>query len=126
MAAITTVTTGCFWLGKSRRAETLPDGTFRLTLRLFDRQGSRRVESYLVTWSGPVAAAWWAENQTVQPGDGILVELINPRAMRDQGAIGPEIHATAVRLARASKQQEAQQQAADQSAARAAAENSQR
>lgn len=95
-------TTGRFFLTNNRpvQTESRVDGSaFRLVLRVLDRQGDRAVEGYEVAWSGPAAAAWWAENQTIQPGAALYLELLNPRAM--PGHRGPVITATVLRCERA-------------------------
>lgn len=78
-----------------------PGGAFRLLLRVLHDQGphptrpapTRKWEFYVVTWSGPAAAAWWEENQAMPPGTPLELELVNPRVVTAHGC-APEIHAT--------------------------------
>lgn len=96
-----TITTGRFYLLKHNAVRTDnrgPDGAFRLFLRVLDKQGTHKLETYEVTWTGPAAAAWWQENRSIQPGDGLELTLLNPRAMPGRT---PETHASVLRCERA-------------------------
>lgn len=94
-----TVTTGLFFLARQRpMAETLPDGTFRLTLHVRDKQAEHRVEPYVAVWAGNAAKSWWQEHGSrIQAGQPLALELHNPRCYVASRDIGPEIHAAVLR-----------------------------
>lgn len=96
-----TTSRGRFFLAKRDAVTTdvTAQGDFRLTLRVFDRIGTHKVEPYVVKWAGSEAAAWWQENRAIAPGAVLDLELVNPRAM--PGRISPEIHATVTRCTHA-------------------------
>lgn len=92
-----TITTGLFFVGKDRPTQpavsTHKDdtGTFVLKLRVVDNQGPRRVESYVVRWTGAEAQAWHAEHGALPAGTPLALELVNPRSI--PGQFAPETHA---------------------------------
>lgn len=89
-----TTTTGVFFVARQRlqAAADQRDG-FKLTLRVVDNQGPGRVEPYLITWKGEEARTWWQANeQRIQPGTPLRLELHNPRSF--PGLRAPETHAT--------------------------------
>lgn len=96
----TTVTALMFMPRARPEASTARDGTFQLTLRLLDRQGPCRVESWLAHWAGPAAQAWWAQHKDhLPPGTPLRVQLSGPRTHFDRLARAPEIHARVEALA---------------------------
>ena len=92
-----TKTYGTFFVAKDRpsraaaRTEFAESGTFVLTLRVVDNQGPRRVESYVVRWTGADARIWWDSHRPLKAGDPLSLELVNPRSFL--GVNAPEIHA---------------------------------
>lgn len=107
--------TGICHLSKGRPLiTTAADGTWSVSLRVFDRQGPMRVEPWLITFTGAEAHAWWdREGHTLEPGDTVRVELQRARVHSvslDRHGIASELHAQVVRLdivARARKQETA-------------------
>jgi hypothetical protein len=97
---MTTITTGLFFLARRSYAvpDVAPDGQFRLTLSVRDRQAEHRVEPYTVTWTGEEARAWWsAHGAQLQPGQPLALELLNPRSYVSSRAVAPEIVAAVTR-----------------------------
>jgi hypothetical protein len=94
-----TITTGLFFLARQQPvADVAPDGRFRLTLSVRDRQAEHRVEPYTVTWTGEEARAWWsAHGAQLQPGQPLALELHNPRSYVPSRALAPEIFAAVAR-----------------------------
>jgi hypothetical protein len=75
-----TVTTGVFFLTKRRPTPENIGGQFRLSLSVIDRQGERQVEPYEVTWHGPDAEAFWKAHASIDAGQPLRMELVNPRS----------------------------------------------
>lgn len=74
------------------------NGEFALTLRVMDDVDSRYRESWLLTWSGADAQAWWqAHGASLQPGQPIRVHATRIRAFAHPR--GAEIHAQVLSLA---------------------------
>lgn len=93
---------------------TAADGTWNVSMRVFDRQGTHQVEPWLITYSGPDALEWWErEGRTLEPGDTVRVDLQRARVhvvSRDRHGATSELQAQVVRLeivARARKQEAA-------------------
>ena len=93
--------TGMLFLSKTRPEVGLGQaGEFQLTLQLIDNLGERQRESYRVRWSGPDAAAFWAEHrQHLLPGAALHAELERLH-LHYSGArsLPPELHARVTRL----------------------------
>lgn len=110
---MTTLVTSTMFVAKQRPVAALAaDGTFQLTLRLLDRVGpdSRSVESWLVRWSGPSAAAWWRRHgEQVTAGQPLDVVLQRPRLFysRHSEFRPAELHAAVRRLALAPRRRAA-------------------
>ncbi|MDM0011967.1 hypothetical protein QTH87_05880 [Variovorax sp. J22P168] len=92
-----TITSGLFFVAKDRPGRAAiaaacdASGTFIATMRVFDNQGPRRLESYVVRWTGADARAWWDAHGPLKAGDALALELLNPRSF--PGFNAPEIHA---------------------------------
>lgn len=92
-----TVTSGTFFISRDRPARPAvsagsgPDGAFTLTMRVVDNQGPRRLELYVVRWTGEAARQWWARNVPLEAGDALSLRLVNPRSFVTYSV--PEIQA---------------------------------
>lgn len=91
--------TGTLYLSRTRPVvDTAPDGAWRLTLLLLDRQGPRETEAWRVRWVGDAARAWHAQHQhLLEPGAVLRVQLERARAYQGQGGV-PEIHARVISI----------------------------
>ena len=59
--------TGTLYLSRTRPVvDTAPDGAWRLTLLLLDRQGTHETEAWRVRWVGDAARAWHAQQLSTQ------------------------------------------------------------
>jgi len=68
---------GRLFMGKQRpQCGYAANGVFGLTLLAVDRIGPHQTESYLLTWCGPEAQAFWAAHRMeLVPGAALAVEL---------------------------------------------------
>jgi hypothetical protein len=91
--------TGTLYLSRTRPVvDTAPDGAWRLTLLLLDRQGTHETEAWRVRWVGDAARAWHAQHQhLLEPGAVLRVHLERARAYQGQGGV-PEIHARVISI----------------------------
>lgn len=89
--------TGTLYLSRTRPVvDTAPDGAWRLTLLLLDRQGTHETEAWRVRWVGDAARAWHAQHQhLLEPGAVLRVQLERARSHIGQ-ATTPEIRARVV------------------------------
>lgn len=89
--------TGTLYLSRTRPVvDTAPDGAWRITLLLFDRQGPQKTEAWRVRWAGEEARAWHAAHKhLLEPGAVLRVQLERARSYLGQ-ANTPEIHAKAI------------------------------
>lgn len=93
-----TVQTTMFKARERAIAKTAANGVFVLTLRVFDDVDSRNRESWLLTWAGEDARAWWdTHGASLQPGQPLKVQATSIRAFAHPR--GAEIHAKALSLA---------------------------
>ena len=76
------------------------DGTFALTLLVFDRMGPHQVEPWRVTWSGPKAVTFWGEAQaSLKPGQPLFLRAEKLRNFTVGGRQGaPEFVVTATHI----------------------------
>ena len=82
--------TGPMYLSRKTKpaATRARDGTFALTLLVLDRIGPAlgEVESYLLTWSGPVANAFWdMHGADLTPGTALQVTYEKQRLVTSTG-----------------------------------------
>ena len=71
MSALPVTASGMWYLSRKTtpKATRATDGTFALTLFVFDRQGPHTVEPWRVTWSGNDAFDFWQlQAHLLQPG----------------------------------------------------------
>ncbi len=89
--------TGTLYLSRTRPVvDTAPDGAWRITLLLLDRQGTHETEAWRVRWAGEAARAWHAQHQhLLEPGAVLRVQLERARAHQGQAHV-PEIRARAI------------------------------
>jgi len=68
---------GRLFMGKQRpQCGYAANGVFGLTLLAVDRIGPHQTESYLLSWNGPEACAFWASHRfDLVPGAALAVEL---------------------------------------------------
>ena len=70
----------------SPKASRAADGTFALTLLVFDRQGPHTVEPWRVTWSGNDAFDFWSIHaHQLQPGVALYMVLDKLRCFSAAG-----------------------------------------
>ena len=74
--------TGTLYLSRTRPVvDTAPDGAWRLTLLLLDRQGTHETEAWRVRWVDEAARAWHAQHQhLLEPGAVLRVQLERARS----------------------------------------------
>ena len=89
--------TGTLYLSRTRPVvDTAPDGAWRLTLLLLDRQGTHETEAWRVQWKGEAARAWHADHQRLlEPGAVLRVHLERARSYLGQANV-PEIRARVI------------------------------
>lgn len=110
-----TVDTTMFKGRERPQAGNAADGTFVLTLRVMDNIGGNGRESWLLTWAGEDARAWWiAHGASLEAGQPLQVQATRIRAFAHPRS-GAEIHAQVQSLALAPKRYPAP--AAEQQAA---------
>lgn len=68
---------GTWYMSRTKPLATFAaDGTFALTLLVFDRIDSHIVEPWRITWSGEDALGWWCDNEgELPPGQPIYANL---------------------------------------------------
>lgn len=81
---------GTYFLSRKTKpqATRAKDGTFALTLLVIDRIGPAlgEVESYLLTWSGPTANAFWDMHAAdLTPGAALALEYEKQRLVISSG-----------------------------------------
>ena len=89
--------TGTLYLSRTRPVvDTAPDGAWRITLLLLDRQGTHETEAWRVQWKGEAARTWHADHQhLLEPGAVLRVHLERARSYLGQANV-PEIRARVV------------------------------
>ena len=88
MSGATVTAKGLWFLSRktSPKASRAADGTFALTLLVFDRQGPHTVEPWRVTWSGNDAFDFWSIHaHLLQPGVALHMVLDKLRCFSAAG-----------------------------------------
>lgn len=98
-----TVHTTMFKARERAQAGNAANGNFQVTLRVMDDVGNGHRESWLLTWAGDEARAWWAAHgASLEAGQPLQVQATRIRAFTHPRG-GAEIHAQVQSLALAPK-----------------------
>lgn len=115
--------TGTVFTAKTKaQAKTAADGTFCISVLVYDRLAQHQTTPWLITYSGPQAQAFWdqCKEQLQTPGQPLVVHAERIRAHSPGRFIAPEVHAIATHIALAPRAHEAR---ADQHPAQQQAES---
>lgn len=92
---------GIFYMSRHRPATSMAgDGTFAVTLHVYDRTDPRHVTPWRVVYSGEAARAWFAQHSDAAvPGAALYIEAQDIQAHVTRG-LAPEViaHAATVQI----------------------------